>query len=478
MRLAHVAALVRMFFIYFFRRVLSYGPLKHPGALLGLIALAVSTGVAMFLAAYQFLEDVLQPDSLELVARLSSVSTIFWTLVIFLFIKILFMKSDKLLQFTLQLPTGHRERTAALMVYEAAMVLSAIMVLFLPLTSAVLGLLGWSSLPYLAGGIVIPAVMAYLIASFVYNLTMMSMLRVGLGRHAHLFTAVLVALAIFAYNSNFPTLVQQISRDYFKSAVSNHYVDVFTYIFARWGQGVMWLAFVVSALVLLSLVVLSSPHRYPEVHKFTNTSIPWRHLAVWPYLAALVRRWENWVTVGVAYASTAMLFFRGDEESFLYGMGLLVTQGIYAYSATDSLRRLPGYHRRAEAEVGLLLSAQFVQFVVAAVPILLLLAVRPDQVGFAGKVILACGSAIILTTLVGIVFPHDRDNPFSAFVSYAVCVLMITAVGMMVSVLQLPAPVLWVAVLLVHALAILYSVIGVRVLQRKARHASVVVRTA
>lgn len=474
MRLAHVATLVRMFFVYFFRRVLSYGPLKNPGARLGLTALVIVTGAGMFLGAYQFLEGLLKPDSLPLLARLSSVSTVFWTLVIFLFIKILFMKSDKLLQFTLQLPTGHRERTAALMVYEAGMVLSAITVLFLPLSSALLALLGLSSLPYLASGLAIPAIITYLLASVLYNLTMMLMLRVGLGRQAHLFTAVLVALAIFVYNSYFPTFVQKISADYFKSVVANHYADVFTYILSRWGQGVMWLGFLGCAGVLLALVVVSSPRRYPEVHKFTRTSIPWPQLAVWPYLTALIRRWESWVTVGVAYACIVMLFFRGDDGTFLYGLGLLVTQGIYAFSATDSLRRLPGYHRGAGSEVGLLLSAQLIQFVVAALPVALLLALRPGELLFAGKVVLACGSAIILTTLVGIIFPHDRDNPFAAFVSYGVCVLMITAVGIMVSVLQLPLPALWVAVFIVHGLAVMYSVIGVRVLQRKARHASVV----
>ena len=233
MRLPHVAALVRMFFVYFLRRVLSYGPLKHRGARFGLIALATSTGVVMSFGAYQFLEGLLKPESLELIAQLSSVSTVFWTLVIFLFIKILFMKSDKLLQFTLQLPTGHRERTAALMVYEATMVLGAAMVVFLPLSVALLALLGWSSLPYLASGLAIPAILVYLLVSLLYNLTMMLMLRGGLGRHAHLLTAVMVTVAIFAYNASFPKLVQKISADHFKAEAPHHYVDVFTYTFTH-----------------------------------------------------------------------------------------------------------------------------------------------------------------------------------------------------------------------------------------------------
>ena len=463
-----------MFFVYFLRRVLSYGPLKHRGARFGLIALATSTGVVMSFGAYQFLEGLLKPESLELIAQLSSVSTVFWTLVIFLFIKILFMKSDKLLQFTLQLPTGHRERTAALMVYEATMVLGAAMVVFLPLSVALLALLGRSSLPYLASGLAIPAILVYLLVSLLYNLTMMLMLRGGLGRHAHLLTAVMVTVAIFAYNASFPKLVQKISADHFKAEAPHHYVDVFTYTFTHWGQGVMWLAFLLCVGVLLSLVVVSSPHRYPEVHKFSNTPIPWRRFAVWPYFAALIRRWENWVTVGVAYVCALMLFLTGDNESFLYGLGLLVTQGIYAYSATDPLRRLPGYSRGAWSEVALLLWAQFVQFVVAALPVAILLAMRPDELGFAVKVALGCVSAIILTTLVGIIFPLDRDNPFSAFVSYGVCLLLLITFGIMLSVLQLPAPAMWAVVLIGHLLAILYSVVGIRALQRKARHASVV----
>ncbi|GIE75038.1 hypothetical protein Aph02nite_09880 [Actinoplanes philippinensis] len=478
MRLSHVFALARMFLVYFFRRVLSYGPLRNPAALFGLIALAAATGVGMFLVAYQFLDSLIGPESLELLARLSTVSTIFWTLIAFLFIKILFMKADRLLQFTLQLPASHRERTAALMIYEAVMVLSVIGVLFLPFSSALVALLGLGSIPHIATGLAIPAVLTYLLASTSFNVIMSALLRIGLGRQAHLITAVMMALSIFIYNANFTTLVRDISEDYLGNRVSNHYVDVFVYVSARWGQPVMWLAFLGVGGLLLALVVASSPHRYPEVHKFTRTPIPGFVSPVWPYLAALTRRWENWVTVAVAYVCAGMLFVRGDGGTFLYALGLLVTQGIYAYSATEALRRLPGFGRRAGSEVTMLLSAQAIQLAVAALPILALVAARPETLADAGKVLAACVSAIILTTLVGILFPHDRDNPFSAFVSYAVCVLLIVSLGIMVTVLQLPAPALWAAVVIVHVLAVFYSVLGIRSLQRKARHASAAVRPA
>lgn len=456
---------------YFRRRVLSVGPLRGTAVRALLAVLVAALGAVLSLAAYLFLRNAgVTAAVTDLVARLTSVSVVFWVLVLFAFVKVLFMKAGDMMRFTYQLPVGHRDRTAALVVFEAALVLAGAVAVFAPLATAFVALAGTGSVRLLAAGLLFPAITAYLVVALGYNLLLSVLLRAGVRRHTHLAALVFLTALIFGYDWSMPALVREISTDHLDGVSALHGVDGYVVLGDRHGPVAATALFVAACAVLVPGLLASAPNQYPQVRRFAKVPLPWGGSPVRPYAAALARRSETWVVATLVYVCAVALFVRGGD-GYLYPIGLLVTQGIYAYTTTGPLREMPGYGRSAGAEVGLLLGGQVVAFVPLALPVLALAALRPQTLPTAGVVLLGSLSGILMATVVGVLFPPDRENPFSAFVSYSVLIMAMVAVVLMFGALGLPAPVLISFAALAHVLAWYYAVAGVKSLRRKARHA-------
>lgn len=185
LRTTQVACLARLDLIYFRRRALSLGPLATaPGRILIGLAFAVA-GIAMTIGSYLFLKSVFDEDgAASLAFEVSSVSVVFWVLIIFAFIKLLFMKSEEFLQHTTILPATNRERAAALALFEGSMVLAVSLALFVPMVASILALSGPGMVAHAFLAIVFPALLTYLAASVAFNVILVwaVTLQIG-GRH-------------------------------------------------------------------------------------------------------------------------------------------------------------------------------------------------------------------------------------------------------------------------------------------------------
>jgi hypothetical protein len=269
------------------------------------------------------------------------------------------------------------------------------------------------------------------------------------------------------------TLIRDIAGDYLQGGVGFHLVNLFPFLSERVGWPVAAAAFLTLGTVLTILAAFTSPRTFPLPRRFVRVPLPFAGRPLWPTVAALARRSEWWIAVGVAYVCTIMLWLDGGT-AFVYSALILLSQGVYVHAAASRLRLMPGYTRSAGTEVAHMLIGQAIVVAVHALPISLLAVVRPDALGDLRTVGLALLSGIILTTLTAIVFVAENDSPLVVFTGYAVCTGTLVSIGAMVGLLQVPGPWLWFAAASAQVLAVVYSVAGMKQIMRRRRHEAAV----
>src|SRR5690606_24426255 len=101
----------------------------------------------------------------DLLFSTSTVSLVLWVMVAFIFVKVLFLSSDGVLELTYQLPLTNKERSVAFLLFEAAITLGVALATAVPvMTSAVL-LVGPSAVGQILTSMLLPIVVAYLALS-------------------------------------------------------------------------------------------------------------------------------------------------------------------------------------------------------------------------------------------------------------------------------------------------------------------------
>lgn len=130
MRYSKVNEMVQLLFLFFRRNVLHVGLLKSK--MFRLFMCAVVLGVISFLSfeLFYFFKSVNSNISqTRVVLDAYSCSVFMWTFLVFLFVKMLFMKKGSLVGFTMQMPVTNKEKNLAVLVFEILIALALVFIL-------------------------------------------------------------------------------------------------------------------------------------------------------------------------------------------------------------------------------------------------------------------------------------------------------------------------------------------------------------
>lgn len=473
MKASNTLLLVRLLSTYMRRRVLSQGLLRDPFFRLGLAAVAMLTLAGLTLFAVLFLEPVLgEAGNVEFLARIASVSTGYWTILAFLFIRILFGRSSDMMTFTWQLPMTNRQRSAALATFEASIILGIIGLVFIPVSVAVVILAGFAGLVFMLEGIAFPAVCVFTVLAIINNLVMRLLYVLKLARIATLVSFIVCATILGVFAMAAQSLASAMSDDFLNGRPGYHLTDSFVTLGLAYGDLAAIGGFLVIATSTAVVAWLTIPNSYTTGRKFFGLNFPrtWTSTELGWYVLAWIRRSDTWLAIVATYAVATVLLVQAPSN-LVYSVGILTTQALYHFSATRSLRRLPGAAVSAGRTLFLLLSSQVTGFIVVSLPIVLMAILTGTTSVQIVLTIGSCISGVFLLNLLGVLFPQDRDNPFSAIVSYLVCLLIIATLVVVFGVIELPMAVTVILIFAFHAAGLYYSHLGIRTTVRKARYA-------
>ncbi|MER5888023.1 hypothetical protein ABT160_29750 [Streptomyces sp. NPDC001941] len=474
MRLGHSAVLARMLLVFFRRRVLRAGVLTSTPVRVFAAAGVVLLLAAMCTASYLFLKPLAQEAAVwRLLFDTATVSLLLWVQIAFLLVKVLFLNAQGMLQLSHQLPVTNRERAAAFLLYEAVMTAVVAAAGLLSLVVSALVLLGPSSAGPVTASVVIPAVLAYLALSVVYQLLTRLWILVGLGRMA----GVLNALALFALLAYYSTLmtpmVQDVAGAYLDERPARTWATTVSRAWDAYGPWAVLAGTVAVAAALTALAFVLAPNQHVRQARYLRLpgSVRLRRV-LGPYDWCLLRSAQTVAAAALTVAVLVHLLLAERSVNPLWALTALSFGGLYQFTATAPLRALPGAREPAWRVYVRLVRAQLVLLAVFAGPAFAItLALDAGRLASSGVVVLSCVGGAVLTTCVSVVFPAEKDNPFSVFLGLSL-VLTATAVSTIgLGLLSLPP---WAVICcLVGAVSafVWYAVQGIHISESRRRNA-------
>lgn len=432
MKLRSVLILVRFLLTFINRRVLGRGILRSRVAKILAIAIIVGSYIGYCLLTVVVLRQYFGPEITEILLLSASVATPLWVLIAYIVVRVLFLKADEIMQLTFTLPATNRERTLAFATFESLLVLGAAFIVF---GAFMIGAVSISGLPFLGraiAAIFFPAILSFLTYSVIYMLFERMAVRLGLARSRGLlmpllFTVAMLGMFILAKNQSealFDAYIREESLNLpqlsFLNLADSLHPLVALALFA---------AFVG---VLLALVLLVAPREYEPMkrnYRVLSSSLASSEIGI--HLLALIRSFETLIVLIFAGLATVALAVTRIEMPPL--ILLLVTfQGVYAYANTEPIRRTTPAVRGATSSYISLVLAQAIILGFAAVPAIAVSTALGIGLQYSVLVIVFCLCNILLTTLVGILFPADNGNPFSVVIGVILvfAIVALLAIGL------------------------------------------------
>ncbi|MBP2329747.1 hypothetical protein JOF56_010132 [Kibdelosporangium banguiense] len=434
MRLRHSAALARMLLVFFRRRVLRMGVLRSASVRIFAVSVAVLLLGVMCASAYFFLEPLAADMAVwRLLFDTATVSLVLWVQIAFLLVKVLFINAEGMLALSYQLPLTNRERSAAFLMYEASMTGVVAGAGFISLAVSALLLLGPAAAPHLAASVILPVVLTYLALSVLYQVLTRLWALIGLRRIAN----VLSVLALFAllalYSGQMKALILDISQAYLHEQSRYVWVTSVSWAWHRYGAYPAFAAAVLLAAALMALTLALTPNQHVRQSRYLNIPAGRRLTRVLgPYDWCLLRNSQTAVGASMAVALFVYLALHPVMNP-MWSFTVLSLGGLYQFTATQPLRMISSASASPWRIYGRLVKAQVVLLAVFAVPGLGILgALAPHAFAQSGPALLGCLGAAVMTTCISIVFPAEKDNPFSVFLGLSVVgvILALSAIGL------------------------------------------------
>ncbi|MFG2194425.1 hypothetical protein [Streptomyces sp. NPDC048639] len=440
-RLRHSAVLARMLLVFFRRRVLRVGVLKSaPVRVFVTVAAVLLLGV-MCTASYFFLRPLADEAAVwRLLFDTSTVSLLLWVQIAFLLVKVLFINAEGMLQLSYQLPVTNRERSAAFLMYEAAMTAVVAAAGLVSLSVSALVILGPSAAGYITASIVLPVVLTHLALSVLYQLLTRLWMLMRLSRMA----GILNVLALFAvlayYSAQMTPMIQDISGAYLSKRTEYTWVTSVSWAWNEQGPWLTLAAVAALSAVLVALVFTLAPNQHVRQSRYLKLPGSVRLRGVLgPYDWCLLRSAQTVAAAAMALAVFVYLLLAKPSVNPLWGLAALSFGGLYQFTATQQLRVLPGAQETAWRVYLRLIRAQLVLLAVFAVPALAItVAIHPGGFLSSAVALASCLGGAVMTTCISIVFPAEKDNPFSVFLGLSVVIIVMGLSVIGLGLLSLP----------------------------------------
>lgn len=473
-RLKQSAVLARMLLVFFRRRVLRVGILKSaPVRVFVVVAAALLLGL-MCTAAYFFLRPLADEAAVwRLMFDTSTVSILLWVQIAFLLVKVLFINAEGMLQLSYQLPVTNRERSMAFLMYEAAMTAIVAAAGLVSLSVSALILLGPPATGYIMASVVLPVTLTYLVLSVLYQLLTRMWMLMRLSRMAGILN-VLVLFALLAYYSAQMTrMIQDISDAYLSKRTEYTWVTSVSWAWNEHGPWPALAAAVALSAVLTALAFALAPNQHIRQSRYLKLPGSMRLRGVLgPYDWCLLRSAQTVAAAAMAVAVFAYLLLAKPSMNPMWGLAALSFGGLYQFTATQPLRMLPGSRESARQVYLRLIRAQLVLLSVFAVPALAITtAIYPGRLLASGVALASCVGGAVMTTCISIVFPAEKDNPFSVFLGLSVVVIVLGLSVIGLGMLSLPP---WAVTLCLAGAAVAfvwYAIQGIHTSESRRRNA-------
>ena len=461
--------------VFLLRRIIRRGVLKVPAIRWTLAAMGLATFVGFCaFGAVTLRQLITDPAHLSPLLRVVGLSTPLWVLTAFTVVRVLFMKSGDLVELTFSFPLTNRSRTWGFMIFESLLVAIGVSLMLGALVTGTISIGGFGALDEIATCLVMPTVVAYLLANVFHLAVERLLLRLRLARLRAFLVPVILAAALVAIylgvsSQSEPVLFAAVGQGEDVFAIQLIFADIAAAHGAIVAAGV-WLA---SVALLIVAAFAIAPRQFDPTRRFAILPRLFGGSEFGAYFAAHIRAIETITVCGLVLAGSYALLL-ADVRLPPFLLLAVTVQSVYAFVATEPLRECGPRRHGPATRYLLLLGPQLATLAIVSLPVSGLSALTGSTgieiltvVGFAV-------SNIVVLTLAGIAFPPEKGNPFSVIAGVAVAGLVVGTIMLGTNLLGLPAFFTVGVMLGLTLVAAALSVTGMDRIERTARHEVVV----
>ncbi|BDY00764.1 hypothetical protein HMPREF1279_00289 [Propionibacterium sp. KPL1852] len=468
--LSRTMTLVHLMGAYLVRVVVGKGILKSRAARLGALACIV-----LFLLTATILSVVLthgvrgEATTRDLVLTVNSLSSVLWTAIGFLIVKVLMADAGTMMAITHHLPITNRERQRAVGVLDGVTTLLIVIIGMFATSISTLVNFGIGAVPGFITCIVMPAIATYTVLEMSHRACDLALTHTPLRPARQPILAVLLFLVVFAVWRAMPSLLADITS-------SPEPFTVWTLVFRDIGlrHGSLAVIGCLVVLLVLSLMPVTVLPTSPlEVrHRFVMLPLSGltNHMGnAAPQFRALFRSRYSLQATVLSVGFVVLLATRVAGPSAVWGVEPMTIGGFFQYATLAPTfltlePRLPAprfYLRMVAAQ-----AAFICPLLVAAV----LIDVFTGQPSPSTAIAVAgvCGSALVATG-VGILVPARDDNPLSILLGCAIVLTIGMVLVVFSGILHLPTAVSIGLGLVCAVLLVIHSILTISDHRKAAR---------
>ena len=468
-RMKKVYDVYRVIFLFFKRKVMGFGLMKNKlfRIVLGILILAFIGGMSAVLYMFWKQTDSTIPQT-TIVLDVYALTVIMWTFCCFLFIKILFMKTDRFLKFTCQFPVTQRETKAAVLMFELMFSLAVIFTIAFSMVISLLIRYGTHFIGRILCNIFFVPITFFLALDLLYVIMEFILEKIGVSKMKGVVmfcmnTAFLLTLYFAGYNK----LINSLLFGYLDEKGTSPIV-IYAFLMEKFGLPAAILAFLVIIAILIMLILLVPA----AIGEAENSYLKLRKSSVraagefTSYMLSICRDIDSFnYTIISIFIFVFMAILKKDMG--IYATALLCLNGLYAFVHTDKIRTLL-YQKKYSVlrDYVFLIGSQFVYAAAVTLPLSVVSFILFRNLKHCLLVYPVLLISIILFTLIGILFPPKKDNPFSSCVGIGVVMILVIAIIVACGLLHIPQ---FVQILVAAAAvcgSIVFSISGIYNLKR------------
>ncbi|WYJ97551.1 hypothetical protein DOK67_0001860 [Enterococcus sp. DIV0212c] len=472
MRLTKVISLFKLFYLFFVRKVTNIGLLKKKMFRVLLLFIIVSLVSVVTIGIYLFLNEIgNQKLQAELILDVYTGNILMWTSIIFIFLKVLFMKSNQFLQMTFQLPVKNQERNTALLLFELVLSMICILLVSSGVVIAFIMKYQWIYIAKIFANVFFTSITIYLILQLIFSLLSWCVIVLHLQKFKTLiqFFSLLSIVAIFFVC--YPIVIDNMLINYLDKIRNENVLLGYSFILKQTNFFVTSLVFLLISFCLAVGILFIPNNEYITDNKNLPLKIKINKVNMFKlYFLCLYRNIENYSYMMISLTIYLyLLLFTNIQASLAFLIPTIV--GIYLFIQTENIR---WYYSKKEYNVFWdyfnLIFSQYLFLSIVSSPFVLVELLFKKNVKEIFSFCFVLFLSILLFTLIGILFPPKRENPFSVFVGFVVVITITFVLAVILLIFNWSAIVNGLIMLLLIIITIYYSLNGLKKLQEDIRH--------
>jgi len=432
MNYKRVGYLSKLFFLFFLRNILQVGILKKRSFRI------ILTGMFVLLATYLtvimsffFVDNNSSIKQTRIVLDIYVCMVTLFTFIVFLFMKILFMKKNVFISITMQLPVTKKEINTAILFYEMSITIMIVMGLCLSMSLAVIISNGIVLITRIICNIIFSSITVYFLLEFVYAVLNLLIELFKLEKIKNvLLMSFLSAIFCYLYCEMIPLAFEKILYGYTEGRTTSQLV-FYSYLMEKYHFVIALIVFIVIVAILGSCIIPMQGYQIKRNNSYVHIlKKNKKNMSIFKaYVYALIRNNETFSYYVISVCIYLILKMNRIENS-IYSMAILTVNSIYAYVQTENIRFIILQKRYSLYRDYLyIIISQLTYMFVFSFPVVMIELITNYDIKGIFILYLTMIGMVIIFSMVGIVFPAKQENPFSAIIGSGLVIVVFLLVG-------------------------------------------------